>query len=57
MFLGRYADAVWMADSVSLTAPSMLRLNSNCRNLGIADRARRCHLGQARDLAELQLKR
>ena len=28
---GRYAVAALMADSVSLTAPSIWRLNSNCR--------------------------
>ena len=31
MSFGRYAVAALIADSVSLTAPSMLRLNSNCR--------------------------
>ena len=31
MFAGRYAVAALIADSVSLTAPSMPRLKSNCR--------------------------
>ena len=55
---GRYALAALIADSVSLTAPSIGRLKSNCRVIWrVAERARRRHLGEARDLAELQLER
>ena len=50
--------AALIAARMSLAAPSTLRLRSNCRrDRGEAERARRRHLRQARDLAELLLER
>ena len=58
MFGGSCALAALIADSVSLTAPSMGAAQIELQgDLGVAERARRRHLGEARDLAELQLQR